>query len=102
MLDSGMEHQCILYREAMDDLVYRGIISIAGKESQISVMERLLYLQGLANLLDAYPNLNIRVIDGFVVDEIKHTTLPSLYLSLRLLRLSYVPGKRRERLLPCA
>lgn len=81
MLDSGMEHQCILYREAMDDLVYRGIISIAGKESQISVMERLLYLQGLANLLDAYPNLNIRVIDGFVVDEIKHTTLPSLYLS---------------------
>ena len=81
MLDGGLEHQCVVYREALDSLAYQGSVCIAGREVQLSATERFAFLQGLARLLDEYHNLKIRVIDGFVVDEIKHHPLPNIFLS---------------------
>lgn len=80
-LQKGQIHQCILYREALENLTYRGIIQFYGKELCLPVSARLFYLQGLAQLLDQYESLEIRVIDGYVIPEIKHRPLPNIYFS---------------------
>ena len=80
-LKEGQIHQCLLYREALDNLTYKGIVQFYGKEVCLSLPARLSYLQEMAHLLDRYPNLQIRVIDGYVVREIKHRPLPNIFFA---------------------
>ncbi len=81
LLENGKEHKCIIYRDAMEDFIYNGTISVAGEDYGLSIIDRLKYLQGMTSLLDQYQNLQIRLIDGYVVDEIKHRNMPSIYVS---------------------
>ena len=77
-LEEGKEIRWILYREALDRLAYEGTVSVGGTEIFLAHMGRLLYLQELLRLLRKYPNLKIRVVDGYVVREIKHHHLPEV------------------------
>lgn len=78
-LEEGKEIRWILYRDALDRLAYEGTVSAGGTELVLSHMGRVLYLQELLRLLGKYPNLKIRVVDGYVVREIKHHQLPAVF-----------------------
>lgn len=78
-LEEGQEIRCILYREALDRLAYEGVMTAGGSELQLSHMGRFLYLQELLRLLGKYPNLKVRIVDGYIVREIKHHQLPALF-----------------------
>ena len=78
-LEEGQEIRCILYREALDRLAYEGVLTAGGSELQLSHMGRFLYLQELLRLLGKYPNLKVRIVDGYIVREIKHHQLPALF-----------------------
>lgn len=78
-LEDGTEIRWILYREALDRLAYDGIVTAGGTELHLSHLGRFLYLQELLRLLAKYPNLNIRVVDGYIVREIKHHQLPAVF-----------------------
>jgi hypothetical protein len=76
MLEAGKEVRCILYRQACDDFVYDGKLMAGGITLTLSPAQRLEFLSNLIDLLGRYPNLQVRVTDGYVVKEVKHRFLP--------------------------
>lgn len=73
--------RCVIYRDAFDKLVYQGVMRLIGLEIVIPMDLRFRILQYMDGILETYPNLEIKVVDNFLVDEIKHKPLPNLYLS---------------------
>lgn len=71
----------IFYRDAFDKLVYKGRIRIFGRELILPIELRLQVLECINKNLDNYPNIKIKVVDSYLVDEIKHDPLPNIYAS---------------------
>lgn len=80
-LEKGEKIRCVIYRDAFDKFIYQGIMRLIGQEIVIPMDLRFRILQYIDHLIETFPNLEIRVIDNFLIDEIKHKPLPNLYLS---------------------
>lgn len=79
-VDGGTEIQYLLYRQALDRLSHRGVMRILDREITLpsSLRHRV--------LTDVYENsqragIEVKFIDKFLVNAIKHVDLPNLYLA---------------------
>lgn len=78
-LDEGKAYRFIVYREAIEKLVYEGKVFTGESVIILNPAQRLMYLQDLVKLIDRYDNLEIKVVDTFILKEVKHETLPNIY-----------------------
>lgn len=82
-LDAGEQIQCLIYGHAMHSLVYDGSIFAGGKYIVLGAQQRLQYLYGMWNMIQQYPNLQIRVTGEYIVRDVKHRFLPVVLFDAR-------------------
>ena len=78
---NGDEIKIIIFREALEKFVYKGLLRMIGKEIYIPAEMRFEILNDFMEMLENYNNIKVKVIDHYLVNEIKHKDLPNLYLS---------------------
>ncbi len=80
-LDGDEIFRFVIFREAFEELVYNGKVRVVGKELVVPIEVRFAILDYINILMSTYPNLRIKIIDTYLVNEIKHVSIPSFYLS---------------------
>ena len=75
------EIKIIIFREALEKFVYKGLMRMIGKEIYIPAEMRFEILNDFMEMLENYDNIKVKIIDHYLVNEIKHKDLPNLYLS---------------------
>ena len=78
---NGDEIKIIIFREALEKFVYKGLMRMIGKEIFIPAEMRFEILNDFMEMLEDYDNIKVKVIDHYLINEIKHKDLPNLYLS---------------------
>lgn len=78
---NGDEIKIIIFREALEKFVYKGLLRIIEKETYIPAEMRFEILNDFLKMLENYDNIKVKVIDHYLINEIKHKDLPNLYLS---------------------
>lgn len=80
-ISKGEEFRYIIFREAFKKFVKKGRIRLIGQDISLPIKLRLEVLESLENKLLKFQNIQVKIIDSYIVNEIKHKDLPNLYLS---------------------
>lgn len=78
--NEGKQIQYVFYRQAFERLCYKGVMRILDKEVilPVDLRHQVICDMYTSSKLD---NINIKMVDKFLVNAIKHKDLPNLYLS---------------------
>lgn len=80
-LQHGESVRLLLYRSALDQLIYQGKLALGGYCVQIPLERRVQILESVWSQLSRFSQLQIKIIEGYLVDEIKHECLPDYWMS---------------------
>lgn len=84
------EMRVLLYEQTLNNYVLTGELSFFNKKIKVSVQERKAHIKHMIHLLQNNPNIKVKIIKGYFIEEFMQYDNPSCYLSsiLNYLRIS--------------
>ena len=80
-LERGETVRMLLYRSALEQFVYEGRMVLMGQELSVPLEMRVQILDSILMFMTQHTGLQVKVINQYLVDEIKHSRLPDYMLS---------------------
>lgn len=81
-LESGEDVKYVFYRDAFERLTSQGVIRVIDKEVTLPIELRMKVLEDLNDMIGCY-NFEFKVANNYLVNDIRHTDLPNMYLAAR-------------------
>lgn len=79
MYNSDM--QVLLYEQTLNNYVLTGELSFFNKKVKVSIEEREAHIKHMIHILENHPNIHVKIIKGYFIEEFKQYDNPSCYLS---------------------
>ena len=73
--------QILLYEQTLNNYVLTGELSFFNKRVKVSISDREAHIRHMIELLESHPNISVKIIKGYFIEEFKQYENPSCYLS---------------------
>lgn len=77
--NSGM--QVLLYEQTLNNYALTGELNFFNAKVTLSISERAAHINHIIHLIDTNPNIKVKIINGYFIEEFKQCKNPSCYLS---------------------
>ena len=73
--------QILLYEQTLNNYVLTGELSFFNKKVKVSAADREAHVRNMIHILEEHPNIKVKIIKGYFIEEFKQCENPSCYLS---------------------
>ncbi len=73
--------QILLYEQTLNNYVLTGELSFFNKRVKVSAADREAHVKHMIHILEEHPNIKVKIIKGYFIEEFKQCENPSCYLS---------------------
>lgn len=73
--------QVLLYEQSLNNYVLTGELNFFNKRIKVSTADREAHVRHMIHILEEHPNIELKLIKGYFVEEFKQYENPSCYLS---------------------
>lgn len=73
--------QILLYGQTLNNYALTGELNFFNKIIKVSISDRIAHIKNMIHLLENYPNIKIKIIKGYFIEEFKQYDNPSCFLS---------------------
>lgn len=77
--NSGM--QVLLYEQTLNNYALTGELNFFNTKVTLSISERTAHINHMIHLMETNPNIKVKIINGYFIEEFKQCKNPSCYLS---------------------
>lgn len=73
--------QVLLYEQTLNNYILTGELSFFNKKVKVSISDREAHIKHMIQTLEEHPNIKVKIIKGYFIEEFKQYENPSCFLS---------------------